>query len=665
MGTFTPADARLDLVLDVLALAGPLPHDLLRALADTRVDGTELDGNELLTDAERAGLVTATLTATSVLVDLADPTIRAQRRAALGLLARRERWRRLAACAAATEASLPRHTLTQWRVHAGEPVDPTEAYAAAQAAIERHDRDLAANLAAEIHRQRGNARSAERAAHFTSLAGRHQEALDLLTEALETHPEAGADAVLRIRIAEQYWWLADLDRGLAVLEEGGGPWGALLIAQRSVHAALAGDVRRARALAEPLAEEPDPWVRFAANLGLVLGASFGDEPDVALAALDRMPVAAHTSPAGGFDLIADPAQRPAARGFTLLHLGQVESARAVADELLHEGAAESAPQAVAWGHMLRGFADQLAGNSQPAQHSLEAAESFWAMAQVWGFARWCASGVAYESAQQGRVDAAREALRRAHGYAVLRPVLNDHLLDIARAWVQALDGDRAAAATSLTRALERTHNLGQWAAVAQVGHEAARLGLTAALPRPLALAPDARPDGRPWRSPLARTQGALVAARANSDATALLGCAEEFARLGAHRYAAETAAWVGGTASPQPAGDSGTGGGTGPGNGGRASAGTATAGGPTPMRTRLRAHVLRNSAAYGTGAPTLDLLSAREQDVARLVARGRSNREIASALVLSERTVENHLYRIYAKLGIGTRADLAALVLND
>jgi DNA-binding CsgD family transcriptional regulator len=41
------------------------------------------------------------------------------------------------------------------------------------------------------------------------------------------------------------------------------------------------------------------------------------------------------------------------------------------------------------------------------------------------------------------------------------------------------------------------------------------------------------------------------------------------------------------------------------------------------------------------------------------VAQGRTNREVAAALFVTERTVEGHLTNIYAKLGIRSRAELA------
>ncbi len=53
-------------------------------------------------------------------------------------------------------------------------------------------------------------------------------------------------------------------------------------------------------------------------------------------------------------------------------------------------------------------------------------------------------------------------------------------------------------------------------------------------------------------------------------------------------------------------------------------------------------------------------LSAREREVALLIAKGKSNREIAETLVLSERTVTTHVANILSKLGFNSRAQVAA-----
>ena len=55
-------------------------------------------------------------------------------------------------------------------------------------------------------------------------------------------------------------------------------------------------------------------------------------------------------------------------------------------------------------------------------------------------------------------------------------------------------------------------------------------------------------------------------------------------------------------------------------------------------------------------------LTPRELQVARLVAAGRSNKDIAAGLVISQRTAENHVEHILAKLGFTSRAQIAAWV---
>jgi DNA-binding NarL/FixJ family response regulator len=58
--------------------------------------------------------------------------------------------------------------------------------------------------------------------------------------------------------------------------------------------------------------------------------------------------------------------------------------------------------------------------------------------------------------------------------------------------------------------------------------------------------------------------------------------------------------------------------------------------------------------------PGTDPLSGREREVLRLVAKGTSNREIATLLFVSEATVKTHLTHIYGKLGVKDRAAAVA-----
>jgi DNA-binding NarL/FixJ family response regulator len=58
-------------------------------------------------------------------------------------------------------------------------------------------------------------------------------------------------------------------------------------------------------------------------------------------------------------------------------------------------------------------------------------------------------------------------------------------------------------------------------------------------------------------------------------------------------------------------------------------------------------------------------LTAREAEVLRLVASGRSNASIAAELVLSEKTVARHLSNIFTKLDVGSRTAAAAFAFEN
>jgi non-specific serine/threonine protein kinase len=62
---------------------------------------------------------------------------------------------------------------------------------------------------------------------------------------------------------------------------------------------------------------------------------------------------------------------------------------------------------------------------------------------------------------------------------------------------------------------------------------------------------------------------------------------------------------------------------------------------------------------------TANLLTAREREVAALVAQGRTNRQIAAKLVVTERTAETHVQNILNKLGFTSRARVAAWAVEQ
>jgi DNA-binding NarL/FixJ family response regulator len=66
-----------------------------------------------------------------------------------------------------------------------------------------------------------------------------------------------------------------------------------------------------------------------------------------------------------------------------------------------------------------------------------------------------------------------------------------------------------------------------------------------------------------------------------------------------------------------------------------------------------------------TDARGATLLTQRELSLVQLVAEGRTNRDISRELHLSEHTVRNYLFRIFNKLGVSTRLELALYAINQ
>jgi len=245
-----------------------------------------------------------------------------------------------------------------------------------------------------------------------------------------------------------------------------------------------------------------------------------------------------------------------------------------------------------------------------------------------------AVGLALLGDAAGSMARADEAESLAPGFGFLVPEL-----PLGRAWALVAAGEIPTARARLLAAAAEAEAGGQVPTAAWLLHDAARLGAAdEAAPRLAALA--------------GRTDSALVAARAGhtealaaGDPERLATTADDFERLGALLLAAESAAasadeWRRHQEQRRAA------------------------------ALDVRAHDL---AERCEGARTPGLVRARgvvpltdrEREVALLAAAGQTSRAIAEHLYLSVRTVDNHLGRVYDKLGVSSRAELAAALGHE
>lgn len=211
--------------------------------------------------------------------------------------------------------------------------------------------------------------------------------------------------------------------------------------------------------------------------------------------------------------------------------------------------------------------------------------------------------------------------------------------ELAKAWVANLRGDTANALRRAWRTAERATALGGYADAARALHTMVRFGAHGQAFAPLANL------ARQLQGRVIAAFAAHAAAIDANDSAKLDQVAAAFASLGMMRLAAEAA-------------------------------GTAAALHRRSRRYSAAADAISSAVRYAqqcNGAPIRALLhddavatlSARERELTMLAVSGMTNREIAERLVLSVRTVENHMYRTYAKLGIASRNELSCFLWDD
>ncbi|MET8509810.1 LuxR C-terminal-related transcriptional regulator [Streptomyces sp. NPDC004787] len=244
------------------------------------------------------------------------------------------------------------------------------------------------------------------------------------------------------------------------------------------------------------------------------------------------------------------------------------------------------------------------------------------------------SGLTACAALLGDVAAAEAAHAQHQDLMALEPgILSAGETRLGEAWLQAARGHLSLARNILLEGAEQARTTGYAVSEAALLTDVVRLGdPNSAAGRLAELASQCDGVFFPAR---ARFAAALAA----NDPNALLASASEFNDIGADLLACEAAAAAAARWRK---------------NGENRRAASAT--------QQLESWIARCQGARTpllTTAESAATLTSREREVALLAAAGNTSKDIAAALHLSVRTVDNHLQRVYAKVGVTTRRQLA------
>lgn len=245
-----------------------------------------------------------------------------------------------------------------------------------------------------------------------------------------------------------------------------------------------------------------------------------------------------------------------------------------------------------------------------------------------------ASWSAQAHAAHGDVEASKVAIAHAERTAGPQAEVFVPELHLARAWLCAALGETSNARWHAGRAADRAHRSGMHAVEMYALHTAVRFGDVGHETRMRRLATG-------LRAPLPAAMASHCRALAEHDGQRLDEVAARFAEMGAMALAADAGAHAASA---------------------HARAGARAAELESSGRAALMArHSGLRSPATLAVSDRLPL-SDREREVATLVGRGLTSREIAERLGVSVRTVDGHLYRMYPKLGVTSREQLARLL---
>lgn len=645
-GPFSPAPRLMDLLEERLGRLDDDQRSILEIVAEAEyVSGGVLDRLArwgAVEDLERRGLLESWLDGRRTQVRTAHPLYAEVVRARTP--STRARAIRSALADAVEEWGGRRREdllrVARWRLAAGDPLPRGVAVQASRRAAQAFDYHLAESLARAGMRDTGSVQAVHALAEALVGQGRFAEVDDLLRNLEEEDQPEPVRAMSAVARATNLLWR---------MGKGEAAWDVLRRAEEAISEP---------GLRDELAATRATFLVFGGRTrdGIEVGLDVAERTGSERALVQTVPVvwglnlAGRTQEAIGFiERVREPVQRL----IDQFPLNPNWLDNNIFAARFFEGALEEAAQGMesryqwtsergSWERAVAAWAvawiRRIQGQVRTAERRLGEAAALFRELDMMNHLPLCLSDLAQVQVLIGDLEGAEAALAEAERtrLAGLRHWVGH--VGPARAWVAAAQGETSRAIEEALRTAEASGDMGQVVYQAAALHDAARLGVATEVADELETVAE-RADG--WMIP---AYAAHARALADTDPAALERVADSFEDMGAMLFAAEAAAAAARTYREQGLNGSG-------------------------LAASARASRLAD-ACEDARTPTLDTaefalpLTRRQQEVASLAARGMSNHEIADRLVISLRTVENHLHSAYTELGIAGRQELAAIMIG-
>jgi DNA-binding CsgD family transcriptional regulator len=401
------------------------------------------------------------------------------------------------------------------------------------------------------------------------------------------------------------------------------------------HLLLSGDVARAIEVDQPLLDGPADAAFAQASLdvgtALVLAGRTAEAID-------------HTSAALAVRLDLDDELQLSrlgvyvvAHSLALAYAGRLEEAAATADVAYEVAVERGIVDGQAWLGSVLGIIRLMQGRLVRSVNHFREVSGLFAQLNHPG-QRWGLAGIALAAGQMGD----RASCEAAVSELAAMPLHSVRLMDVnvlrGQAWAHVTAGDLTTAHEALWEATHLAGKWGQQAGAADALFDLVRIGENDAIEELRGLA--GQVDGDLMKARITHAE-AIV----EQDPLLAGHAAQQFESIGALLLAAESAALDHRLSRAR-------------GLHRRAAAASAST-------ERLAAHCEGASTPALSLAHDVERLSSREREVALLAANGLTSRAIAERLYVSKRTVDNHLQRIYTKLGVTGRHQLAARLRDN